>query len=84
MAGHNCFRYFAPAKLYIKEANNDLRGGTTALTIERTTQVVLLVYDRASVRLLYRTEAQGQTTNRRTLLKGPFSRLVKDIRELGH
>ena len=50
---------------------------------EPVTQVVLLVYDRASVRLLYRTEVKEPATNRVALLKGPFSRLVKDIKALG-
>ena len=47
-------------------------------------QVVLLIYDRASVRLLYRTEDNDLETKRMILLKGPFSRLVKDVEKLGH
>jgi hypothetical protein len=51
---------------------------------EQVTQVVLLIYDRASVRVLYRTEGQGAGKNRGALLKGPFSRLVKDMKALNH
>ncbi len=77
--------YFAPSERHVTESDYSLRGGGTSRDFyEPVTQVVLLVYDRASVRLLYRTEAQGQATNRVALLKGPFAKLVKDIKELSH
>jgi hypothetical protein len=49
---------------------------------EQGIQVVLLVYDRASVRRLYRTEGRYKGTNRTALLKGLFSKLVKDLRSV--
>ena len=45
------------------------------------TQVVLLVYDRASVRLLYRTEVQRHSDRTDVLLlKVTFARLARDLR----
>jgi hypothetical protein len=65
-------------------ANKDQRGGTTSSdSVETVTQVVLLVYDRASVRLLYRTEVKDRAANRVALLKSPFSKLVKDVKAIG-
>jgi hypothetical protein len=76
--------YFAHSERYITVTNKDPSGGVTSSdSIETVTQVVLLVYDRASVRLLYRTEVKDHAANRVALLKGPFSRLVKDIKALG-
>jgi hypothetical protein len=49
---------------------------------EPATQVVLLIYDRASVRVLYRTETLGPRTSRVALLRLPFSKLVKDMNAL--
>ncbi len=43
-------------------------------------QIVLLIYDRASVRILYRTQAQYNGAKRKTMLRGSFSRLVKDLK----
>ena len=51
---------------------------------EPISQVVLLIYGRASVRLLYRTDAQGGGRNWEAALKPLFSKLVKDINQLGH
>lgn len=51
-------------------------------TWESGTEVVLLVYDRPSVRLLYRTEAVGLQAHRVTLLRNPFRKLVRDVRTL--
>ena len=48
-------------------------------TYERGTRVVLLVYDQASVRLLYRTDFVGAWSKRPALLRVPFSRLVKEM-----
>lgn len=83
--------YFAPSERHVALTNDALPGqrapsGQTAPLEEneQVTQVVLLIYDRASVRMLYRTEGQGQGKNRGALLKGPFSRLVKDMKALDH
>lgn len=46
------------------------------------TQVVLLIYDRPSVRLLYRTEFLGPEAHHAALLRVPFSKLVRDVRSL--
>lgn len=83
--------YFAPSERHVAFTNDVLVGqrapsGQTAPLEEneQVTQVVLLIYDRASLRVLYRTEGQGQGRNRGALLKGPFSRLVKDMKALDH
>lgn len=77
--------YFAPSERHVTRTDDYLRGGqTTEEFFEPVTQVVLLVYDRASVRLLYRAEDQGQAISRAALLKGPFSRLAKDMKGHGH
>ena len=55
-------------------------GATSAESFQRVNQVVLLVYGRASVRLLYRTEVEGSAKNRAASLKGLFSRLIKDMK----
>jgi len=59
------------------------RWEAASASYEPATQVVLLVYDRSSIRLLYRTEVKEPSTNHVALLKGPFSRLVKDVKALG-
>jgi hypothetical protein len=64
--------YFAPSALHIADWR------------EAVTQVVLLIYDRPSVRVLYRTEVDVPGKKPAVLLKGPFTRLVKDIKELSH
>jgi len=83
--------YFAPSERHVALANDALPGqrapsGQMAPLEEneQVTQVVLLIYDRASVRVLYRTEGHGAGKNRGALLKGPFSRLVKDMKALDH
>jgi hypothetical protein len=83
--------YFAPSERHVALANDALPGqrapsGQMAPLEEneQVTQVVLLIYDRASVRVLYRTEGHGARKNRGALLKGPFSRLVKDMKALDH
>jgi len=83
--------YFAPSERRVA-LTNDARPGQRAPSgqtapleeNEPVTQVVLLIYDRASVRVLYRTEGQGTGKNRAGLLKGPFSKLVKDMKALDH
>ena len=47
---------------------------------EQQIQAVLLIYDRASVRILYRTEGRYLGQKRKTMLKGLFSSLVKDLK----
>jgi hypothetical protein len=79
--------YFAPSERHVTLGiTSDVLAGERAPLedYEQVTQVVLLIYDRASVRVLYRTEGQGQGKNREALLKGPFSRLVKDMKALDH
>ena len=75
--------YFAPSERHVTLAN-DAQTGVPLEENEKVTQVVLLIYDRASVRVLYRSESQGQGKNREALLKGPFSRLVKDMKAFDH
>ena len=71
--------YFAQSESIVQRT--DLGGGVTSASFfEQVMQVVLLIYDRASVRILYRTEGRDKGTNRTGLLKGPFSRLVKDLK----
>ncbi|MGO8792492.1 MAG: hypothetical protein ACLQVL_34605 [Terriglobia bacterium] len=60
-------------------AGSRLSGPTSVDTFEPETRVVLLVYDRASVRLLYRTESVRRWSKRAALLKVSFSMLVKDV-----
>ena len=73
--------YFAQSDLQNREEGNLLRGGLPTITYsEQVMQAVLLIYDRASVGVLYRTEGHNKGTNRAALLKGPFSRLVKDLK----
>ena len=47
---------------------------------EQQIQAVLLIYDRASVRILYRTEGRYVGQKRKTMLKGLFSSLAKDLK----
>jgi len=73
--------YFAQSELLNREEGHLLRGGLPTITYsEQVIQAVLLIYDRASVRVLYRTEGHNKGTNRAALLKGPFLRLVKDLK----
>ncbi|HEY6293642.1 MAG TPA: hypothetical protein VI455_18980 [Terriglobia bacterium] len=68
--------YFVPSEFHVAGENEGWS--------ESATQVVLLVYDRASIRLLYRTEVHVAGKKPAVLLKRPFSRLVKDMNELAH
>jgi hypothetical protein len=53
--------------------------GKTAVSFEQGVLTVLLIYDRASVRVLYRTEGRGERT-KRLALKGSFTELAKDLK----
>jgi hypothetical protein len=46
--------------------------------VELATKVVLLVYDRPSLRVLYRTDVESPRKNPAVLLRRPFQRLVKE------
>jgi hypothetical protein len=77
--------YFAQSVHLTQEPGDELHGGVGSFSLPvPVIQVVLLIYDRASVRLLYRTEDNDLETKRMIFLKGPFSRLVKDVEKLGH
>ncbi len=54
-------------------------GGITSSYFQQVTKVVLLIYDRASIRILYRTEGREMGTGLKAL-KVPFSKLVKDLK----
>ena len=54
-------------------------GDISSSYFQQVTQVVLLIYDRASVRVLYRTEGRGERT-KRLALKGSFTELAKDLK----
>ena len=60
------------------------QGVSRSAYYEHVNQVVLLIYDRASVSVLYRTEDRGEERNRLVLMKGPFSRLAKVMKTVGH
>lgn len=75
--------YFTEAELLTRESGNPLREGTPTITFsEQLVQAVLLIYDRASVRVLYRYRSAGREkgSKRAVLLKDPFSRLVRDLK----
>jgi hypothetical protein len=77
--------YFAQAELHtrIEQTSHNAVGGVPySNLVEPETEVVLLIYDRASVRVLYRTDAHTQRANPVPLLKGPLSRLMKEVNEL--
>jgi hypothetical protein len=77
--------YFTEVELFGRESGNPLRGGAPAVTFsEQLVQTVLLIYDRASVRVLYRYRSEGRErgNKRAVLLKDPFSRLVKDLKRV--
>jgi hypothetical protein len=73
--------YFAHRERVIRKTGVDMCEGMIIYNSdysEQVMQVVLLIYDRASVRILYRTK--GREGKSRTALKGPFSKLVKDLK----
>ncbi len=75
--------YFTEAELLTRESGNPLHGGASTVTFsEQLVQTVLLIYDRASVRVLYRYRSEGREkgNKRAVLLKDPFFRLVKDLK----
>lgn len=78
--------YFVPGEpCHMDQANMGNPHDTSGLSLvycEPVNRVVLLVYDRASVRILYRKEAEGNETSNAALLKAHFPRLVKGIKEL--
>jgi hypothetical protein len=77
--------YFAPSEQHVRiEHTPENIGPALSYSnfVEPATEVVLWVYDRASLRVLYRTEVHSQKTKPAALLKDPFSRLVKETKEL--
>jgi hypothetical protein len=76
--------YFVQSELITKVTRRGKRGAVPSRTFShQVNQAVLLIYDRASVRLLYRTEGQRKGTYRPALLEGPFSKLAKDLESAG-
>jgi hypothetical protein len=78
--------YFAQAEQHTRieqTSHNALGGVSYSNLVEPATEVVLLIYDRASLRVLYRTDGPTQKSDPVPLLKGLLSRLQKEIDELG-
>ncbi len=71
--------YFAQTERITQRTESTPIGGWTIANVsEQVIQVVLLVYDRASIRILYRTKGPDWATNLKAL-KGVFSKLVRDL-----
>ena len=77
--------YFAQSERSTEERGDEMAEGVPSLSYsEPALRPVLLIYDRASIRLLYRTEGQHQGTNPGALLNSPFATLAKYLRLVGH
>jgi hypothetical protein len=77
--------YLAPAERHVRieQTSTMMDAGVSYSNFdEPTTEVVLLVYERASLDVLYRTEIETQLTKPQALLKVPLSRLVKEANAL--
>jgi hypothetical protein len=72
--------YFAPVNVHELMAG---RGGTgTAVGAWHAMQPVLLLYDKASIRLFYRAEGQVFRGDEVDMLRSPFSTLVGDLKKI--
>jgi len=79
--------YFVSTERYVTEPapNSGLGVGVSSLgAYKPATRLVLLVYDRASVRVLFRSEGIFPGNKRTAQLKGQFGRLVKEVRRTNH
>ncbi len=54
----------------------------TAVSVRRGSQSVLLLYDKASIRLFYRAESQVLDGTTKDALRSPFAMLVKDMKKV--
>jgi hypothetical protein len=71
--------YFDPVELTRVESVEDGRGKEPKPKQTTEFQPVLLVYDRASIRLFYRAEGKVLRGNATDVLGSPFSMLFKDL-----
>jgi hypothetical protein len=71
--------YFAPVE--VTDVTEDKGSGLKKTSRPRqVSQPVLLIYDKASIRLFYRTESSTLEGDRMNVLGSPFTMLAKDLR----
>jgi hypothetical protein len=83
----DCTKADAVARIYFARADvsEDMSGPgvvSTAVRIRHGLQSVLLLYDKASIRLFYRAQGQVLARNEEDALRVPFSTLVKDLKKI--
>jgi hypothetical protein len=71
--------YFANSSVTLREEEN---GATIGSKSGRGLQAVLLIYDKASIRLFYRAEGQVLHGNPSEVLGSPFAMLAKDLKKI--
>jgi hypothetical protein len=72
--------YFAPADVSQEMSGLGVIG--TAVSVRHGFESVLLLHDKASIRLFYRAEDQALGRDEPRLLQGAFSMLVKDLKKI--
>jgi hypothetical protein len=70
------------ASVHVLEEMPGPVAASTAASVRRGSQSVLLLYDKASIRLFYRAESQVFDGTAKNALKSPFAMLVKDMRKI--
>jgi len=79
----DCTAADAVARVYFAPANLDMQEEGLLSSQSNSRQVfqpVLVIYDKASIRLFYRAEGQVLRGKREDLLASPFSMLLKDVK----
>lgn len=70
------------ASIHVLEEMPGTVTASTAVSVRRGSQSVLLLYDKASIRLFYRAESQVLDGTPKNALGSPFAMLVKDMRKI--
>ena len=77
------------ARIYFKSTHvfGEMPGpvaASTAVSVRHGSQSVLLLYDKASIRLFYRAESQVfyGTARPKDMLESSFAMLVKDVKKI--
>lgn len=81
----DCTKADAVARIYFMNVHEEVikvGSGARLTSFRRGTQPVLLLYDKASIRLFYRAEGNALGGKAVNVLGGPFSMLIKDLKKI--
>ena len=70
------------ASIHVLEEMPGAAAASTAVSVRRGSQCVLLLFDKASIRLFYRAQNQVFDGTAKDALRSPFAMLVKDMKKM--